>query len=77
MELIKIFQTTGSNTDLLSMRTFKAFTVVVYDFWMSECIKANRRTPALGRCYNRWKIKRGQVLRKSPVLELGRKVFLP
>lgn len=46
METIKIFQTAGSNSDLLSMRTFKAFTVVVYDFWMSECIKANRRTSA-------------------------------
>ena len=46
METVKIYQTVGSNRDLLSMRTFKSFTVAVYDFWMSECIKANRRTPA-------------------------------
>lgn len=46
METIQIYQTTGSNNDLCSMRSFKPFLVAVYDFWMSECIKANRRTPA-------------------------------
>ena len=44
METIKIFQTTGSNTDLLALKEYGCNMVAAYDLWASELIRANRRT---------------------------------
>lgn len=46
METIKIFQTTGSNTDLLALKEYGCNMVAAYDLWASELIRANRRTRA-------------------------------
>ena len=46
METIKIFQTTGSNTDLLALKEYGCNVVAAYDLWASELIRANRRTRA-------------------------------
>lgn len=44
METIKIYQTSVSNRSLLSMSgQNSAFDVAVYDIWMSECIRINRK----------------------------------